>query len=136
METDNSQLHMTILEKLSVIDKNLAVNTAETANIKARISDMQTDTKETKVAVQVANGRTTKLEQWSNEAKVIIEKTTTIATRTAENYSIDKTRLWSSIGVLVFLGGTIITLAIMAINSKIKDGINEALSQYEVTVDK
>lgn len=38
-----------------------------------------------------------------------------------------RTQIWTSISILVFLGGTIITLAIMAIDSKIEKGITRAL---------
>ena len=51
-----------------------------------------------------------------------------------KNYSSDKARVWVAITVLMLLGGTIITLSIMAINSKIKEGISEALSQYQIEV--
>ncbi len=125
--------HTAILTKLSDIDKNLAVNTNETQNIKTRIADIQTDMKEAKIAIQIANGRTTKLEGWSNEAKKIIEATTKTASDTLINYKSDRTKILAGSAVILFLGGTILTLAIMAINSKIKDGINEALSAYEIT---
>ncbi len=48
--------------------------------------------------------------------------------------SLEKTRtqVWTSITILLFLGSTIIYLSIRAIDTKIKDGISQALSTYEV----
>ena len=43
-----------------------------------------------------------------------------------------RAQLWGSIAMLTLLGGVIITLAIMAIDSKIKNGVDEALSAYEI----
>ncbi len=44
--------------------------------------------------------------------------------------SLEKSRIqiWTSMSILVVLGGTIITLAIMAIDSKIEKGIAKALA--------
>lgn len=50
------------------------------------------------------------------------------------NYTTDKAKVWVAIAILLLLGGTIITLSIMAINSKIKTGIDEALSQYNIII--
>ncbi len=96
------------------------------------LKEIKEDGKKTSERVGIQNGRMVKIEEWSNEAKVIIENTTKIANETAINYRTDKTRIWAVITVLIFLGGTIITLAIMAIDAKIKEGITEALSKYEV----
>lgn len=51
--------------------------------------------------------------------------------------SLEKTRtqVWTAILVLIFIGGTVIGLAVMAINDKIKDGITNALSVYEKTIE-
>jgi lipid II:glycine glycyltransferase (peptidoglycan interpeptide bridge formation enzyme) len=51
-----------------------------------------------------------------------------------QDYKTDKARVWIAIAILMALGGTIIALSIMAINSKIKDGITQALSQYNIEV--
>lgn len=130
MENENNQLHMSILNTLSEIKSGLAVNSSETFNIKERVTVIQNDLKEAVGAIKIQNGRVRTLEDWSSNAQKMIENTTKIATETYTNYKTDKTRIWAVIGVLLFLGGTIITLSIMAINGKIKDGINEALSKY------
>ncbi len=122
--------HMIMMKELGEIKSSLAVNTNETSNIKARVAEMQSDVKETKAAVQFQNGRVTKIEEWANEAKKVIENTTRIANNTATTYKTDKTRIWAVIGAIFFLGGTIITLSIMAIDSKIKEGITQAIESY------
>lgn len=132
MEEITTNNHVVIMKELSDIKTSLAVNTNETSNIKTSVSKIELDVKETKSAIQLQNGRVTKTEEWSKEAQKIIENTTKIATETYTNYKTDKTRIWAVIGILLFLGGTILTLSIMAIDSKIKDGINEALSQFNV----
>ena len=43
-----------------------------------------------------------------------------------------RSQLWGSIGMLVLLGGTVITLAIMVIDSKIKESITNAFANYEI----
>ena len=44
----------------------------------------------------------------------------------------DRAKIWGAMAVLTLLGGAIITLAIQAIDSKIKNGISETLSNYEI----
>jgi hypothetical protein len=44
--------------------------------------------------------------------------------------------LWGAYTILLALGGIIIGLAILAIDSKIEQGINDALSQFEVRIEK
>lgn len=85
---------------------------------------------ETKEKVEFQNGRVRKLEDWSNEARTVIEA----SSKTLLRYRMDKARLWVAITLLVFLGGTIITLSVMAIDSKIKVGIREALSGYNIEI--
>lgn len=52
--------------------------------------------------------------------------------------SLEKTRIqvWSSMAVLLLVGGAIITLSVMAINSKIKEGIQEVLATYEISYEE
>lgn len=95
--------HFIILEKLGSIDKNLAVNTTTTANIGSAVSKIELDLKETKNAVQIANGRTGKLEEWSKEARVIIENT---SKTTSENAK-DNIKFWTAIK-LIWAIGTIV----------------------------
>lgn len=91
--------------------------------------EIKSDGKEALNQIKVQNGRVRSLEDWANEAKKVIDNTTKIANETYNNYKTDKTRIWAVIGVLVFLGGTIITLSIMAIDSKIEKGISDAIGQ-------
>ncbi len=44
----------------------------------------------------------------------------------------NKAYLWGAYTVMVLLGGAVIGLAIYAIDSKIKDGITQALSTYDI----
>ena len=91
------------------------------------LTEIKADAKETKAAVQFQNGRVTKLEEWSNEAKTIIDN----ASKGVKNYVVDKAKVWVAIGILTILGGTIITLAIMAIDNKIDTRVNEAVVEYQ-----
>ena len=75
--------------------------------IKARFDEMGEHLKEIKEQTTKTNGRVSSLET-------------------------SRIQVWTAITILTLLGGTIITLAIMAINNKIKEGISEALSIYEV----
>jgi len=43
-----------------------------------------------------------------------------------------KAYLWGAFSILTILGSTIIFLSIEAIDSKIQDGIRDALAEYEV----
>lgn len=92
------------------------------------LEEIKEDGKKALEAIKIQNGRITRQEEWSKEAQKVIENTTKIANETYTNYKTDKTRIWAVIGVLIFLGGTIITLSIMAIDSKIRDGISQALA--------
>ena len=87
------------------------------------------DVKKLVIQVTTANGRTRKLEDWSNEAKTIIEtnskEVNSKINTLSKDYSINKAKIWTAISVLLIVGGAIITLSIMAIDSKIKNGIHE-----------
>ena len=98
--------------------------------IKEHLTEIKADVKEAKTAITFQNGRVRKLEDWSVEAKGLIEGNGDIIS----TYKVDKARMWTAISVLTILGGTIITLTVMAINSKIKEGINEALAQYNIEI--
>jgi len=124
-----------VMRELGDIKTSLAVNTNETSNIKSSVGKIEIDTKETKTAVQFQNGRMTKLEEWSKEAQKVIESTTKIASETLGNYRTDRVKIWTAVAVLLVVGGAVITLSIMAINTKIRDGINEAITQLEDSYD-
>ncbi len=80
--------------------------------------------------VGIQNGRVRKLEDWSESARIIIENSSNLI----GTYKIDKAKIWTAGVVIVFLGGAIITLAIMAIDTKIEKGIEAALSSYEIDI--
>lgn len=91
------------------------------------IKDMSEDVKENLVQSTRTNGRVTNLEKWSDDARKIIE----VNSKAISTYTTDKKIAIAAYILIAVLGGTIITLAIMAIDSKIKDGINEALLNYK-----
>ena len=60
-----------------------------------------------------------------------IEIQTTKTNGRVDSLETSRTKIWTAISVLLLVGGAVISLAIMAIDSKIKDGIDNALSdQY------
>lgn len=109
-------------------------------DVDGHLAEIKKDGKETKEQVVLQNGRIRKLEDWSTEAQKVIEGTTTIASNTLTNYKLDKARIWIAFWVatslLTLLGGTIVTLSIMAINAKIKTSIRESLAGYGFEVTK
>lgn len=132
--TDSMSNHGVILAQLADIKTSLAVNTNETANIKTVVSEIKSTMGEMDKKVGIQNGRVTKIEDWSNEARKIIESTAKTVNEIDKNYKTDKTRIWTGMAVLLFLGGAIISLSVMAINSKIKDGITDALAGYNIEI--
>lgn len=77
--------------------------------MKERFDEMGDHLKEIKIQTTQTNGRVSSLEN-------------------------HKAYLWGAYAALVLLGGVIISFAIMAINSKISEGITKALSEYEIIV--
>ncbi|MGI9118425.1 MAG: hypothetical protein ACR2IQ_02660 [Minisyncoccia bacterium] len=101
------------------------------------IKDLRTDVRTIsdtlgKVLVQTTttNGRVNKLDDWSIEAKTLMEAHSTQLSENKTQFS----RIWGGVAVLMVVGGAIITLSIMAINNKIKEGIHDALSTYNIEV--
>lgn len=92
---------------------------------KEHIMEIKADVKEVKGKVEFQNGRVRKLEDWSNDTKTILENT-------LGDYKINKGRVWLAFTLLTILGGTIIGLSIIAIDSKIEKGVEQALSKYEI----
>jgi hypothetical protein len=80
------------------------------------------------VEVTKANGRTSKLENWSVAAQDELRTLNRGLSELITTYKTDKGRILAAIGVLVLLGGSIIGLANMAIDSKIEKGF----SRYEI----
>lgn len=64
------------------------------------------------------------------DIKKILEQTTKTNGR-VNGLEETRTKMWTAISVLTVLGGTIIGLSIMAIQSKIDKGIEQALARYE-----
>ena len=105
------------------------------------IKDIKETGKDTSLKVGIQNGRVTKLESWCIEAQKILES------QVKKNDAIDELKadvrskwtglLWAGSAV-VFLGGTIILLSIMAIDNKIEKGIAQALANNveSVTIAK
>lgn len=95
--------------------------------IHADIKEIKADGKETKAKVEFQNGRVRKLEDWTTETSKILEHHTASIGHLKLDYTKDKGRLWGAIAVVTFLGGAIITLSVMAIDTKIEKGIVRAL---------
>ena len=100
--------------------------------ISNHLMEIKSDGKETKQKVEFQNGRVRKLEDWSVEAGGIIKD----ISKTVDNYKTDKAKLWTGFFLLTILGGTIITLSVMAIDNKIEKGIRTALANYNIEVTK
>lgn len=130
METETNH-NFAMLTQISEMNKNLAVNTNETANMKALVEEIKKTTKDIDNKVGIQNGRVTKLEGWSNEAKIILES----VSASTMAYRIDRTRLWTAIAVLLFLGGALITLGVMALDSKIQKAVDTAFNTKLDTVN-
>lgn len=136
--------HTAILKELSDIGKNLAVNTNETSNIKInmekRLGEIQNDVKEAKIAIQTANGRTTKLEEWSNEAKKIIEATSKLAAGTATDYGKDQRSIWTAIKIISIVIPVLLTLVSTVLYFKAKeiavDVVGQALKENVTKIEQ
>lgn len=76
--------------------------------------------KEIVIQTQKTNGRVTALETWSKDAQKVIESNS----KTANQFRADRIKIWTAISVLSILGSAIISLTIMAINSKIREGFS------------
>lgn len=98
--------------------------------------EMKVDGKETKAHTQATNGRVTRLEEWSKEAKAILEETVTKVENVDKDYRRDRNRIIGGYIVLVALGTTIIGLAVNAIDSKIEKGIRTALADMVESVEE
>ncbi len=123
--------------ELKIMLNNQADKFAEKHEDLMRVSRETRDSvKEILTQTTKTNGRVSTLETWSKDAQKVIEHTTILAENTLNRYRTDRVRIWTAISVLAILGGAIISLSVMAINSKIKDGIAEALSNYQIEVVK
>lgn len=106
-------------KQMGEIKTILAVQAEKHTQIDEKLDKIQKTGEQTLSQATYTNGRVSAIEQWVGEAKIIIEKLAKDTGETAKDYTINKTRMWTAVTLLVFLGGTIITLSIMAINSKI-----------------
>jgi len=94
------------------------------------LEEIKTDVKDLNQKVAFQNGRVTKLEEWSKEAKVAIES----SVNGVSQYKVDKARLLTLISVLTLLGTGVIGVSIWGIETKIQNGIIDALSVYDIEV--
>jgi hypothetical protein len=97
-------------------------------DVKDSISEIKKDIKEIKSTgeatdqkVGIQNGRVTKLEEWSNIARSLIENNNVVITA----YKTDKRVIIALYGLLIIVSGTIITLMVGAIDTKIEHKVKE-----------
>lgn len=98
--------------------------------ISNHLMEIKADGKETKQKVEFQNGRVRKLEDWCVESGGIIKD----ISKTVETYKSDKAKLWTGFFLVTILGGTIVTLSVLAIDNKIDKGIRTALASYDIEV--
>jgi hypothetical protein len=103
-------------------------------DVKQSLGRLEKGMGEVKTQTTLTNGRVLKLEAWQESATSNIFDLKKEVYELSLDYAVNKTRLWTSVAVMLFLGGAIITLAIMAIDAKIQDGLHRALSEYEVQI--
>jgi hypothetical protein len=130
------------LKNFSEIRTILAVQNEKHASIDATLQEIKVmvgntfnkvETVDDKVGIQ--NGRVRKLEDWANETKLMLEKLIKDDRDMDKDVSVSKAKIWTAITVLMLLGGGIITLAVMAIDSKIEKGIKQALENNVAKVE-
>lgn len=119
--------HILIMNQLNGMDKNLAINTTETTNIKNSLGKIEVDVKEGVTEARKTNGRITKLEDWSTGAQKIIETTSEIA----DNYKTDKARLWTAITIIIGLWGLLTIVGAFTFKYFVNKTVNDALSTYQ-----
>lgn len=101
----NMQSDAAILKELSDIKSSLAVNTAETANIKTHITDIKTDIKEIK-ALYVTQS------EYKTGRDLAVDHETRL--RTLES------RVWKAIGALAIVQTVILPIALYMIYQSLK----------------
>lgn len=95
---------------------------------KEHIIEIKSDVKEVKSKLEFQNGRVRKLEDWQNSTQGDLKGLKDMG----DNYRLDKGKIWTGIGLLMFFGGVIITLSIMAIDTKIEKAVEQALAKYDI----
>lgn len=90
---------------------------------KEHIMEIKSDVKDIKGKLEFQNGRVRKLEDWQNSTQADLKGLKDMG----DNYRLDKGKIWTGIGLLMFFGGVIITLSVMAIDSKIEKAVEQAL---------
>lgn len=93
-------------------------------DLKEILVEIKSDGKETKAQAYKTNGRVGILEEWSVDARKLIENNA----KDIGGYKGDRRALIAGASIFLLLGGTIIALSVTAINHKIKDGIETAMS--------
>lgn len=82
-----------------------------------RLDKQDINLKDISDKVGFQNGRVRKLEDWTEEARKVIEK----STETGEDYKREKVRLYTIMSVLVLVGGAFITLSVRQIHIWIRE---------------
>lgn len=118
------------LSPQSTADVKLDYLRQDIREIKSDVKDIKADFVSRREFTEGLNDIRSQLEPMRKD----INDTNKLASDTLINYKTDKARIWVAIAVLLALGGTIITLSIMAIDTKIKVGIDQALSGYDIQV--
>lgn len=137
-ETKTSQHEIAVLQKLADIDKGLAINTNETANMKTLMEKIDLTVQKLDDKVGVQNGRVRTIEDWSNAAKSLIESNSkAINTLNTSISGLNKSKiiLWTSVIVGGALISTIITLGGIILKNEIKDATINNDSQLDLRVD-
>lgn len=131
MDETKTQHDIAVLQKLGEIDKNLALNTLATSNQQTLMEKIDATVQKLDDKVGVQNGRVRTLEDFSANAKKILES----VTESSLDYKINKTRLWTALAVFFFLGATIVTLTIMVFKNMIKDATLTNDNKIDLRVD-
>lgn len=123
------------LAMLNEVKTTLAVQAEKHLEIDKTLKDIKETGEQTLAQALKTNGRVNKLDDWSNNTKVLIENILKDNKATNTDYTINKTRLWTAVTLLVFFGGTIIALSVNAIDAKIERGIKQALANNVAKVE-
>ncbi len=100
-------------------------------NLHDKIDDISEMAKGTEEKVGIQNGRVRKLEDWTSDVKEVIKTQAALVAEITTDYKVEKGKIIAVIAVLTLLGGTIIALAISAIDGKIEKGITSAINNYK-----
>lgn len=105
-----------------VMEANFKEIAGHLEDIKESVSDLND-----KVGTQ--NGRVTRLEEWSNQAKVAIETGLKKSGEIELEYKQDRAKIITLISVMIFVGGILFTLANMLNNYRMQEKIQAAVQK-------